>query len=671
MEDKMHSKVIEDMLIPMQGGNPGILPSNSFQSHQGSSKALKYKKITGYHKVQAKETYGMEEKSLIKHYMDETNNNSLITGRESHNQIPIGKLSTASNSKIITQAELNAYHNYSDKNLLHLQPTRSNENLAISHGKGKKLIQEVLQMQNIDKKTNKGSKKGTNLSNFLQMKIYSKLEENNKRDLSYDSSRKKNLAHAKQVQDLSITNLLNRIESIQKISYDLPSSRREIKEVINNTQGRTYRGNSCPKSGSYYLENSHRAGQHNNKSHKNGNDDSELERVTQILVNTSNTLLKKAKQNDKTQEKIEKRDYSDYQSNIMEKYGQEEFSTEYKIEKADDNNNKEDNYALLATNKLTKANQNERKPENNQILPLSAHELTILSLNAEEKEEKRTMFKRDYLIGKEVGRGAYASVRVGLHKPSNMKVAIKVYPKEKILEPNRQKSVRREIKIMERMNHPNIIKIYDTIETRNYVNIIMEYIDGKSLYHFLKAQPQRRIKEKHAFHIFKQLISALDYCHSRCITHRDIKLENVLIDKNANVKLIDYGFTTCFPNNQKVKMFCGTTSYMAPEIVLRKEYYGPPVDIWALGVLLYALLCGELPFNGKFLFFYVLTLEGEDDKKLYKTISTGIFNIPAHISEEVGNLLKKLLSVDPEQRLTTKQVVIYLYNVIHAIIGCE
>jgi serine/threonine protein kinase len=115
--------------------------------------------------------------------------------------------------------------------------------------------------------------------------------------------------------------------------------------------------------------------------------------------------------------------------------------------------------------------------------------------------------------------------------------------------------------------------------------------------------------EVEAKFLFKQVISAIHYCHSRCITHRDIKLENILLnDKKDKVKLIDFGFSTCIPNDKKVKLFCGTPSYMAPEIVSKKDYTGPPADVWALGVLYYALLCGKFPFKGS------------NDKELYKRI---------------------------------------------------
>lgn len=179
-----------------------------------------------------------------------------------------------------------------------------------------------------------------------------------------------------------------------------------------------------------------------------------------------------------------------------------------------------------------------------------------------------------------------------------MKVAMKIYEKKKLMEPQRYKSVKREIKLLERINHPNIIKLFETIETKNHVVLINEYADGGSLHSFLKSKVNRRCDEEDAKRFIKQVLSGLHYCHTRHIAHRDIKLENLLLDSKGNVKIIDFGFSTCIPNEKKVKMFCGTPSYMAPEIVSKKEYSGPPADLWALGVLLYALLCGCFPYRG-------------------------------------------------------------------------
>ncbi len=180
--------------------------------------------------------------------------------------------------------------------------------------------------------------------------------------------------------------------------------------------------------------------------------------------------------------------------------------------------------------------------------------------------------------------------------PSNTNVAIKLYEKDKLKCKYRQKSIKREIKILSKLDHNNIVKFIDCFSTSNHIYLVMELVDGMSLYELLKKQEERRLDEENAKKIIRQVLKALAYCHSRSVTHRDIKLENIIVSKSGVVKIIDFGFSTCISNEKKVKMFCGTPSYMAPEIVQKQAYCGPPVDIWAVGVLLYVLLFRQIPF---------------------------------------------------------------------------
>ena len=193
------------------------------------------------------------------------------------------------------------------------------------------------------------------------------------------------------------------------------------------------------------------------------------------------------------------------------------------------------------------------------------------------------------------------------------------------------------------MNHPNIIKLYEAIDSPSYVYLVMEYAQGESLHAHLKAQPQRRFHEDKAKRIIKQVLSTLAYLHERNVTHRDIKLENIIIDtKKGTIKLIDFGFCCCTSPDIKLKVFCGTPSYMCPEIVMKKEYIGPPTDIWAAGILFYAMLCGQFPFRGT------------SDKELYKKIAKGQFSFPEHVSREAACFINKMLVVNPTSRMTSK-----------------
>lgn len=248
-----------------------------------------------------------------------------------------------------------------------------------------------------------------------------------------------------------------------------------------------------------------------------------------------------------------------------------------------------------------------------------------------------------YMVGKIVGVGSYGKVRAAWHRLTGQKVAIKTYDKSKLKDPEHWKRVQSEIKIMEQVSHPRIARMYEAVETPKRMHLIMECLDGGNLCSYVKSK--RRLSEDESRRIFFQLVQALDVLHQSCVIHRDIKLENVLFDKNKEVKLIDFGFSTVSPNGKKLRVFCGTPSYMAPEIVRRTEYEGKPVDMWGLGVLLYALLCGCFPFRAK------------SYPDLYRRIARGTFSIPDELSSPVRDLLTQLLMVDPYARISAPNVL--------------
>ncbi|CAD8122696.1 unnamed protein product [Paramecium sonneborni] len=270
----------------------------------------------------------------------------------------------------------------------------------------------------------------------------------------------------------------------------------------------------------------------------------------------------------------------------------------------------------------------------------------FLTNQTDDDTNKTEQFKAQYKVGSRIGQGAYATVRVAIQIESDTKVAIKIYEKTKIKDLQRRKGVRREIEILEKLDHPNIVKILDTVESNNHVNIILEYVSGSSLHHLVRKQPERRLEEEIAKRIFKQILDAIQYCHSKNIAHRDIKLENILLE-GLTPKLIDFGFSTSFPIDKKVKMFCGTPSYMAPEIVTRQEYRGDKSDVWALGVVLFTMLQGVFPFKG------------DTDSELYTRIQSGEFTIIHDISKEAIALLYGMLTIDPDERPTVQELLNY------------
>jgi serine/threonine protein kinase len=198
---------------------------------------------------------------------------------------------------------------------------------------------------------------------------------------------------------------------------------------------------------------------------------------------------------------------------------------------------------------------------------------------------------------------------------------------------------------MERLRHPNIVIFHDALDTPKQIHIIMDFVGGGSLHHFLKKRPGRRLDDQVAKRLIFQVAQGIKYLHDKHIVHRDIKLENLLLDESNTVKIIDFGFSTIVPPGKKLKIFCGTPSYMAPEIVARKEYAGFCADIWAVGVLLYALLCGSFPFRG------------QNDRDLYRKIVRGVFNVPEVVTDGARNVLSRVLTPDMSRRPTIDDVL--------------
>jgi len=243
-----------------------------------------------------------------------------------------------------------------------------------------------------------------------------------------------------------------------------------------------------------------------------------------------------------------------------------------------------------------------------------------------------------YMVGKVVGVGSYGKVRAAWHRLTSSKVAIKTYDKAKLKDPAHWKRVHSEIKIMEQISHPRIARMYEAVETPKRMHLIMECLDGGNLCSYVKAK--RRLTEEESRRIFFQILQAIEYLHGLGVSHRDVKLENVLFANDRDIKLIDFGFSTVCQPGKRLKVFCGTPSYMAPEIVRRAEYEGKPVDMWSMGILLYALLCGCFPFRAKAY------------PDLYRRIARGTFPMPEELSAPVKDLVKQLLNIDATTRIS-------------------
>uniref|UniRef100_A0A8C6KMN0 non-specific serine/threonine protein kinase n=1 Tax=Nothobranchius furzeri TaxID=105023 RepID=A0A8C6KMN0_NOTFU len=201
----------------------------------------------------------------------------------------------------------------------------------------------------------------------------------------------------------------------------------------------------------------------------------------------------------------------------------------------------------------------------------------------------------------------------------------------------------REVRIMKVLNHPNIVKLFEVIETEKTLYLVMEYASGGEVFDYLVAHG--RMKEKEARAKFRQIVSAVQFCHQRRIVHRDLKAENLLLDADMNIKIADFGFSNEFTVGSKLDTFCGSPPYAAPELFQGKKYDGPEVDVWSLGVILYTLVSGSLPFDGQNL------------KELRERVLRGKYRIPFYMSTDCENLLKKLLVLNPVKRGSLEQIM--------------
>jgi len=248
----------------------------------------------------------------------------------------------------------------------------------------------------------------------------------------------------------------------------------------------------------------------------------------------------------------------------------------------------------------------------------------------------------NYVFQKTVGEGNFAKVKLAKHKLTGVEVAIKIIDKTRIDEKKLGK-LYREVKIMKLLNHPNIVKLFEVIETKNTLFLVMEYSSGGELYDYLVVHG--RMKEKEARVKFRQILAAVNYCHNKRVIHRDLKAENLLLDANFDIKIADFGFSNYYDPDSKLDTFCGSPPYAAPELFQGKRYTGPEVDIWSLGVILYVLTTGCLPFDGKNL------------QEMRESVCRGKYRIPFYLSDSCEKLLRKFLIRDPNKRASLEMLI--------------
>ncbi|XP_066206316.1 serine/threonine-protein kinase MARK2-like [Saccopteryx leptura] len=243
----------------------------------------------------------------------------------------------------------------------------------------------------------------------------------------------------------------------------------------------------------------------------------------------------------------------------------------------------------------------------------------------------------NYMFIRTLGTGGFATVKLARHVPTGMLVAVKILSIKSF-----NPKVFREVELLKSLNHPNVVKLVEVIVTDSTLFIVMEYVSGGDLSNYLPSN--RPSTESEARHIFRQLISAVQYCHWVGIVHRDLKLENVLVDAHRNIKVTDFGLGRKVEKDE-LKTYCGTEWFMAPEMLQCRTYEGRKVDIWGLGVILFQMVTGELPFKDR------------DLTKVKKKIMAGKFTIPGFLSVECQALLKKLMALNPSERSAAEEIL--------------
>lgn len=265
------------------------------------------------------------------------------------------------------------------------------------------------------------------------------------------------------------------------------------------------------------------------------------------------------------------------------------------------------------------------------------------SVSPMRKQPQRPEVVGHFLVGSVIGKGTFGQVKLGIDTITGEKVAIKTLEKSRFRAISDELRIARELQFLREVRHPHIIQLYETYETKTEICMIMEYASRGDLLNHLISQG--KLKESEACRLYQQLLSALDYLHSKGVAHRDIKPENILLDCKFNVKLADFGLSNNFEREELMNTACGSPCYACPEAIAGKPYLGPKADVWSSGVVLYTLASGSLPF------------EDANLSALYQKILSGKFQIPVHFSTELTELIGNILQIDPSNRVSVREIL--------------
>lgn len=240
---------------------------------------------------------------------------------------------------------------------------------------------------------------------------------------------------------------------------------------------------------------------------------------------------------------------------------------------------------------------------------------------------------------------AHKQVKLATHAVTGHKVAVKILNKAKIKQLGMEEKVQREINILHLCTHPHINRLYEVIDTPTDIFLVIEYVSGGELFDYIVSKG--RLSADEARNFFHQIVSGVEYCHFQKVVHRDLKPENLLLDANLNIKIADFGLSNLMRDGDFLRTSCGSPNYAAPEVISGHLYAGPEVDVWSCGVILYALLCGSLPFDD------------ESIPNLFKKIKSGMYSLPTHLSQLAKHLIPRMLEVDPMKRITIPEIRVH------------
>ncbi|XP_054720184.1 probable serine/threonine-protein kinase nek3 [Uloborus diversus] len=257
------------------------------------------------------------------------------------------------------------------------------------------------------------------------------------------------------------------------------------------------------------------------------------------------------------------------------------------------------------------------------------------------KNDKKHRLKQRFDVMRKLGQGTYGKVQLAINRETGQEVAVKTIKKAKVETEKDLVRIRREIQIMSSIQHPHIIHIYEVFENKDKIVLVMQYARGGELFNYLMEK--KVLSDLEARRIFRQIAAAIYYCHKNKICHRDLKLENVLLDEKGNAKIVDFGLSNVFDEKHLLDTYCGSPLYASPEIVKGVPYYGPEVDCWSMGVVLYTLVYGAMPFDGS------------DFGKLVSQIHEANYFEPKKKSS-ASELIRRLLTVNPAKRATIVDV---------------